>query len=317
MLNTINLFIKILLICYNIRDMEKKKTIEGFLLVIATYVIWGVFPLFWVLLDHVSPIETIMQRIFWSFVVTGIGLYVFMDYKSFHKKLKQMWKEKTPFIISILCSFLIAINWGTYIYAVVTDRVLDASLGYYINPIVTIALGALFLKEKLIRSQKLAILISFLGVLVVIFYSGKLPWISIVLPLSFATYSLLKKKLDLKPMESLFLECLFLMPIVIPYLIYLHINNSSSFAIDMTGLLLVISGPVTLLPLFLYAAALRRIKLSDVGITQYLSPTIAFSIGYFVLHEEANVSYLVALILIWIGIILYIKSLFAKKEKIE
>ncbi len=293
---------------------EKAKTIQGLLLGTATYVIWGVLPLFWVLLSHVNPVETIFQRIFWSFISTGLILFLFLDYKAFLKKIRAMWHEKSQFFLSLACSLLIACNWGVYIWAVVNNMVLDASIGYYINPISTIALGALILKEKLNRTQKLSVLISALGVLVIIVYNGYLPWVSIVLPISFSMYSLAKKKLKLEPMESLFLECFLLMPIVIPALLYFHFTGMSSFAFDKTGLLLLISGPLTALPLYLFAAAVKRINLSDVGIIQYLSPTISFCIGYFVLHETSNISYAIALGLIWIGIFLYLKGFFVNEE---
>ncbi len=292
---------------------EKSNTIQGILLVCATYILWGLYPLFWVLLNHVNPIEIIFHRIFWSFVSTGIVLFVFLDYQSFLTKLKLMWQDRRQFLIAVAGSFLISLNWGVYIWAVVNEKVLDASIGYYINPIFTIAMGAIILKEKLNKTQKLSVFISAMGVLVIIVYNGSLPWVSILLPLSFSLYSLSKKKLDLKPMESLFLECLILMPIVIPALGYFQVTGTSSFAFDKTGLLLMIAGPVTALPLYLFAAAVKKIKLSDVGIVQYLSPTIAFSIGYFVLHERVNISYFIALVLIWIGIILYIKSFFSKE----
>ncbi len=291
---------------------EKKNTIQGILLVCTTYLLWGLYPLFWVLLNHVNPIEIIFHRIFWSFIFTGIILFVFLDYKSFLKKVKTMWQDKTQFLIAVAGSILISLNWGVYIWAVVNQKVLDASIGYYINPIFTIAMGAIVLKEKLSKTQKLSVFISLLGVLVIIVYNGRLPWVSLLLPFSFSLYSLTKKKLDLKAMDSLFLECAILMPIVIPALGYFQFTGTSAFTFDKTGLLLVIAGPVTALPLYFYAAGVKKIKLSDAGIIQYMSPTIAFCIGYFVLHERVNVSYFIALGLIWIGIILYIRSFFTK-----
>ncbi len=294
--------------------IKKRETIEGIVFVIVTYIIWGLLPLYWVLLRDVDPIEILMQRIFWSFIATGLIL-LFIDFKGFIYKLKRMWRERTPFLLAVASGLVIGFNWTTYIWAMLNNKVLDASIGYYINPVFTIALGAIVLKEKLSKRQKFAIFISAIGVLVIIVYTGSLPWVSIILPLTFGTYGLIKKRLPLKALESLFFECGVLMPIVVPVLLYFQMHSMSSFGFNKTGLFLMISGPLTAIPLVLFAAALKRINLSDVGILQYLSPTISFCVGAFILGEPVNVSYLIALGLIWIGIIVYLSSFFDSSQK--
>lgn len=293
-----------------ISDRDRR---NGLLIAISCYLIWGAFPFYWKLLDGVNPFEILLHRVLWSLVFAASVTVIKGELKEFWAIVKTMWRERAPFLKMTMAGLLIMTNWGAYIYCVSTGRLLDAALAYFINPIISILLGFLILKERLSKLEILAIIISLSGVLVILIYNGELPLLSLSMAFTFAFYSLIKKKIVLKPLHSLFFENTVLMPIVIPALCYFHFQGIGNYNFNVTGLFLSLGGVVTAVPLLLFAMALKKIDLSTMGFTQFLNPTIVFLLGIFVYHEPLNQAYLYAFLMIWLGIGLYIYSRFIKK----
>lgn len=258
---------------------QQKLYKAGLVYALLSYGTWGVFPLYWKLLLHVPPQQILAHRIVWSMLFLFIILAwrrekVFIQYLS------------SPRILGILflTGALIGCNWFTYIYAVNNGHIVDSSLGYYINPIVNILLGLIFLKEKLSRVQQTAVLFAFAGVAYLTFHFGRLPVISLILAFSFGIYGLLRKKANLHSMPGLMVETLLLAPVALWFLWHVNSKGTGVFIhySVLSDLLLILGGPVTALPLFWFGIAATRIPLSTLGFIQYLAPTIQLLIGIFV-----------------------------------
>lgn len=246
----------------------------------------------------------------WSLVFSALVIVYKGEGGLFINSCREMYRAKLPFIKMTSAALMIMINWGTYIYCVANGRVLESALAYFINPMLSILLGFVILKERLKKLEFLAIFISLSGVLIILVYNGTLPLLSLTMAIPFSLYGLIKKGAPLSPLHSLLFENLVLMPVVVPALLYLHFTGQGHFNFDMTGLLMVLGGPVTAIPLILYALALTKIELSSMGFLQFMSPTLLFLLGVFVYHEPLNEAYLYAFILIWTGIGIYIYSRF-------
>lgn len=249
----------------------------------------------------------------WSLVFAAGITILRGELGEFLSTVKSMYAERAAFFKMTAAGLLIMTNWGAYIYCVSTGRLLDAALAYFINPIISILLGSLILKERLSKLEIFAIFAALSGVFVILIYNGKLPILSLMMAFTFAFYGLIKKKIVLKPIHSLFFENAVLMPIVIPALLYLHLNSMGHFNFDSIGLFLSLGGPVTAIPLMLFAYALKKIDLSTMGFIQFLNPTIVFLLGIFVFQEKLSLPYLYAFMLIWTGIAIYVYSRFIKK----
>ncbi|MEI8047602.1 MAG: EamA family transporter RarD [Bacteroidota bacterium] len=285
---------------------QQKLYKSGLVYALLSYGIWGVFPLYWKMLLHVPPQQILAHRIVWSLLFLLIVLAwrrdrVFLHYLT------------SPRILGILLltSALIGGNWFVYIYAVNNNHIVDASLGYYINPIVNILLGVVFLKERLSRLQIIAVSFAFAGVAFLTFHYGKLPVISLVLAFSFGLYGLLRKKANLQSMPGLMVETLLLAPVALWYLWHMNTLGTASFGHEslLADILLVTGGPVTALPLFWFGIAATRIPLSTLGFIQYLSPTIQLLIGIFVFSEPFSAAYLISFGLVWTGLGIYTYSI--------
>ncbi len=285
---------------------QQKLYKSGLVYALLSYGIWGVFPLYWKMLLHVPPQQILAHRIVWSLLFLMIVLAwrrdrVFLQYLT------------SPRILGILLltSALIGGNWFVYIYAVNNNHIVDASLGYYINPIVNILLGVVFLKERLSRIQIIAVSFAFAGVAYLTFHYGKLPVISLVLAFSFGLYGLLRKKANLQSMPGLMVETLLLAPVALWYLWHMNSLGTASFGHEslLLDILLVTGGPVTALPLFWFGIAATRIPLSTLGFIQYLSPTIQLLIGIFVFSEPFSAAYLISFGLVWTGLGIYTYSI--------
>lgn len=237
--------------------------------------------------------------------------------KSIFNEITTLWKDKKSVLLLVLASFLITLNWLTYIIAVNTNHVLEASFGYYLNPIVTIILAVVFLKEKLTRTQTIACLCVG-GSLIYLFISlGSLPWISILLALSFGLYSLCKKKIVLSPKASLLIETAIVSPIALIYMGYLSSNNSITFYSFGTDTLiyLLLSGVITAVPLMLFAKGATAIPLYILGILQYLPPTMQFFIGIFVYGEVLSIQKLISFSIIWVAVAVFCYSAVVSMKK--
>ena len=285
---------------------QQKLYSSGLVYALLCYSFWGVFPLYWKLLSYVPAQQILAHRIIWSLLF----LMLILAWRRDRLFIKYLTHRRTLFTL-LLTSALIGGNWFTYIYAVNSNHIVDASLGYYINPIVNITLGVVFLKERLSRLQILAVVFAFAGVAYLTLHLGRLPLISLFLAFSFGIYGLLRKKANLQSMPGLVVETLLLTPFALWYLWYVNVQ-----AIDagvtyslLTGFLLILAGPVTALPMFWFGIAATRIPLSTLGFMQYLAPTLQLLIGIFVFGEVFNTAYMISFGLVWIGLAVYTFSM--------
>lgn len=285
---------------------QQKLYKSGLVYALISYGIWGVFPLYWKILLHVPSQQILAHRIVWSLLF----LFVILAWRRERLFLQYLSSPKTLGTL-ILTGALIGTNWFTYIYAVNNDHIVDASLGYYINPIVNVFLGTVFLKERLNRMQVIALAFAFAGVGFLTFHYGKLPIISLILAFTFGLYGLIRKKANLQSMPGLMVETLLLAPVALWYL--WHVNSQGIGAFSHQSLLfdalLILGGPVTALPLFWFGIAATRIPLSTLGFIQYLSPTIQLFIGIFIFSEPFNLAYLTSFMLVWVGLGIYTYSI--------
>ena len=273
-------------------------TQKGFILALATFIMWGVFPVFFKFIQGISATEVLAHRIIWSSVILFIVLIVTKKLTS----LKRIAKIKKVILTLAITGILIASNWGIFIYAINQNEILATSLGYFINPLFSILLGSIILKEELSWALKLSIFIVFIAIGVQIYSLGKLPFISIMLPLSFALYGLLRKRLGVRTFEGLFIETMILSPFALIYLIYLSLVSNSEFGLNFNGIMLFLSGFITILPLLTFNASTKYLKLSTIGFLQYISPTLSMLIAVFVYNETLDLYKIISFVLIWISL---------------
>ena len=272
----------------------------GLLFGLSSYVLWGLFPLYWPLLQPANPLEIVSHRAVWTLVFCLIILSLS---KQIHSTLQVMKNPKTMAAL-LLSTILISINWITYIWAVNHDHVVEAALGYYINPLIIIAFGVILLREKMRPLQWVAVAIAAIGVLVLTIDYGRLPWVAISLALSWGSYGLVKKKLNLGALEGLAIETLISFIPYVGYLIYLGNQGTGQFG-HSPGLtfLLISAGAVTAIPLLLFNGSTTRLPYSTIGLLQYITPTIQFSLGVWLRHEEMPAARWIGFIIIWCALI--------------
>lgn len=280
---------------------------RGILNAIVAYVIWGVFPLFWKLLEQVDSLEVLGSRVVWSCVITIIFIVVIGQKDKLLGDIRYLWGNKKQFLSLVAASLFISVNWYIYIWAVSNDQILQASLGYYINPLISVVFGLIFFKEKLAKSTVVAVCIAALGVIILTAQSGTIPWVALSLALSFAIYGVLKKKIVLEATRGLAIETLFIMPFALAYLVYIGLHGELSFLQTgiKTDLLLIISGALTAIPLVLFAKSAKQIPLYLLGFIQYLAPTLGLIIGVFVFKEPFATIDFIAFGFIWFALILF------------
>jgi len=269
----------------------------GVLFGIGAYSLWGIFPLYFPLLEPSSPVEILAHRIGWTLVVVLLVLVL-------RRRLGEMLaaaRDRRILLLLAAASLLIAINWVVFIYAATTDRVLEAALGYFINPLVSVAFGMLVFGERLRRAQGAAVALGAAAVVVLTAYYGGFPWIALVLAFSFGTYGLLKKLAGVGAAEGLALETLLLIVPALVYLVVVWAQGDATFGTEGAGhaLLLAASGPLTALPLLLFAACVIRVPLSTVGLLQYLAPVLQFLVGWLIVSEAMPTSRWIGFGLVW------------------
>ena len=292
-------------------------TKKSLIAILICYFSWGFFPIYFKLLKSIDSYEVLVMRVLCSFIFMILVVFLAKNKNNIFKEIKELWQSKKNFSLLVIASFLITANWLTYIIAVNTNHVLEASFGYYLNPIVTIILAVIFLKEKLTRVQTIACICVGISLLYLFISLGSLPWISILLALTFGLYSLCKKKIILSPKASLLIETAIVSPIAIIYMLYLGSSNNITFYnSDTTTLIaLLLSGAITAIPLLLFARGAIDIPLYILGILQYLPPTIQFFIGIFVYGEELNVEKLISFSIIWVAVAVFCYSAFTSMKK--
>ena len=268
----------------------------GLLYGVSAYVLWGTFPLYWPLLEPASPLEIVSHRAAWTSVFCILVL-------SYQKQLRQMFKlmeTKRVFLRLTAASALISVNWLVYIWATNNGHVVEAALGYYINPLIIIAFGVLLLKERMRRLQWFAVGLGFIGVVVLTFDYGRLPWIALALAISWGSYGLIKKQLNLGAVEGLAIETLISFIPYAGYLFYLGSKGQGQWGHNLgLTLLLTGAGAVTAIPLLLFNGSATRLPYSTIGLLQYITPTLQFSIGVWVRHEAMPAARWIGFVIIW------------------
>lgn len=280
---------------------------------VAAYGIWGLFPLYWPLLEPAGAVEILAHRIVWSLVTMGL-LTVTLGRAA---RLRQIVRTPRTRRLLTLGGLVIALNWGMYIWAVNNEHVVEAALGYFINPLVTVLMGVLILKERLRTLQWVAIGLAVVAVVVLTVGYGSPPWVSLVLACSFGTYGLAKKKADAGAIESLTFEAAVLTPVAAGYVAYLMVIGASDFETHGIGhaLVLTTAGIVTAVPLICFGAAATRLPLVSIGLLQYLTPVLQFLLGVVLFHEPMPVARWIGFGLVWIALMVFTAETIAHHRK--
>jgi chloramphenicol-sensitive protein RarD len=276
---------------------------RGLLLGTAAFAMWGLFPLYWPLLEPTGAGEILAQRIVWSLLITGALLLA----TGRAVALRTMWATPRVRYLMLVAGVVICFNWGTYIWGVNNGHVVETSLGYYINPLVTVLLGVVVLKERLRRWQWTALAIAVLAVLVLSVQVGHPPWISLILAFSFGTYGLVKKQVSVGPVEGLTYEGLVLAPVALGYIVWLGYSGQStawSHGAGHVGLLAG-TGLITAAPLLCFAGAANRIPLTTLGLLQYIAPTIQLFLGVVVFAEPMGALRWIGFSLVWVALTIF------------
>jgi len=288
---------------------EQKK---GILYALTAFGIWGFFPVYFKAVGHVAPLEIVCHRIIWSVPLTALLITIGRAWPVLRAGLK----SRRVIGTLLTSALLVAANWYVFIYAVSTGRVLEASLGYYINPLINVLLGLLLLRERLNPRQLLAVLFAAAGTLNLAVQHGSVPWISLTLALSFGLYGFLRKTVAIDALSGLFVETSLLGPLAAGYVIWLGYQGTVAFgAIDgrTTGLLLL-AGVLNSTPLLAFTGAARRLPYSTVGLCQYLTPTLHFSLAVFAYQESFTTAHLVTFGFIWTGLAIFITDSLAHQR---
>lgn len=278
---------------------------KGVLFALGAYVIWGFLPIYWKQIEDVSSYEIIAHRILWSFVFMILFIVAAGRWLYFREDLKFIFSNKKKVAALFLASATITTNWLIFIIAVQTGHILDASLGYYINPLISVLLGFIILGEKFSRVGWIAIFLVFVGVFYLAVGLGSAPWISFVLALSFSLYGLIKKTINLDAVYAMAVETFVLAPFALIYIIYIGVAGAGDFGINTASLWMVGSGIATVIPLLLFSLGVQKIRLSLIGFLQYFAPTLMLIIGVFMYDEAFTRVHQIAYIFIWGGLILY------------
>ncbi len=280
-----------------------EENLTGTWYAVTAFGLWGILPIFWKLLTEISPYEIVAHRVVWTCLFCACLLFL----RRRLARVREIFTSKAKMRGLLLAAFLLGVNWLTFVYSVNSNQVLDASMGYYINPLVSVFLGLLVLKEKVNRWQKISILLAFTGVLIIAFQYGKIPWIALTLAFTFGLYGLIKKTGGVDAITGLTIETLLMIPAALGFILLTAVNGKGVIVTGplTTFLLLMSTGAVTAVPLLFFAGAAQRIPLSRVGFIQYLTPTCFFLLGRFVFHETFSLVQLVSFIFIWIALIIY------------
>jgi chloramphenicol-sensitive protein RarD len=290
------------------------KVNKGLLFGVSAYIIWGLLPLYWKLVEEASAYEILAHRGIWS-------LLICLSLLALRKQLKsayEMVRSSRTLSLLFLASGLLTINWGVYIWSVTVNRVVEAALGYYITPLINVTFGVLLLREKLRPAQWIAVALAAAGVVILTLGYGSLPWIALVLAISWGSYSLIKKSLNLGALETLSLETLFAF---LPNLLFLFIiqgNGSAEFGSTWSiSLLLFGAGAATVIPLLLFNGSTTRLPLSTVGLLQYITPTIMFFIGIYINNEDISTTKVIGFAFIWLALAVLSRDLYRSSRPLD
>ena len=276
---------------------------KGIIYGIGAYAMWGFFPIYWKLLHHVPALQLLGHRIFWSFVFLALLLLAVRLWRDFRAVL-----TRKMLGIYTIAAVLLAVNWLTYVWAVNAGFIVETSLGYFINPLLSVLLGVLILRERLRLTQWIPLGLAAAGVIYLTVVYGQLPWIALTLAFSFGFYGLVKKLAPLSSLFGLTLETGILLVPAILYLVYEQVRGSGAFLHTGLGsdLLMIGAGIATTIPLLLFASAARQIPLTTVGLLQYIAPTIQFLLGVFVYRESFDHQHLIGFGMVWVALVIFL-----------
>jgi chloramphenicol-sensitive protein RarD len=276
---------------------------RGLLLGAGAYALWGLFPLYWPLLEPAGAVEILAHRIVWSAVTMLVVITLWRR----RARVRAVLEDRRATVLLTVAAVTISFNWATYIWGVNNGRVVEAALGYFINPLVTVLMGVLILQERLRSLQWVAMGIATVAVVVLTIDYGRPPWVALVLAFSFGTYGLAKKQAGVDAVESLTFETLLLAPVALGYILFLVATGDSSFGTHGLGhaLLFTTTGIVTAVPLLLFGAAAIRVSMVSLGLLQYLAPTIQFALGVFVFHEDMPPGRWAGFTLVWLALLIF------------
>ena len=283
---------------------------------LTVYVMWGFFPIYWKLLQDVPALQVIGHRIGWSFLLLMTVILFTKQWKDFRSVALK------PKIIGIyaIAGILLSVNWLIYVWGVNSGFIVETSLGYFINPLISVLLGVVFLHERLRAMQWIPIGLAAAGVIYLTVTYGRLPWIALSLAFSFGIYGLVKKLAPLGSLYGLTLETALVFPIAFVYLAFVEFTGTGAFLQNslLTDILLIGTGLVTSIPLLLFASAVRQIPLTMIGILQYIAPTLQFLIGVFLYHEAFDQSRLIGFSLVWLALIIFwVENYFANRVPVQ
>ena len=284
------------------KSTENQDTPKGLVLAVTAYVLWGFLPLYMKAVAFIPSAEIVAHRVIWSVPVAGLVLIVMRRTKDLRAALA----NPRMLGMALLTAALISVNWLIYVWAIANGNALDTALGYYINPLFSIALGSILLRESLTRTQLAAVGLAAAGVLVLIIEAGSVPWVALGLTVSWGFYAFFKRSLPIGPNQGFLLEVLILVPFALGYAAWLGVTGQGHFlaAPQTTGLLLA-AGVVTAVPLLFYANGAKLVRLSTMGILQYIAPTMIFLIAVFLFGEEIDRGRMLAFPLIWAALVVY------------
>ncbi|MEZ9073877.1 EamA family transporter RarD [Vibrio splendidus] len=282
---------------------EQQRTRQGVLLAVGAYTMWGIAPIYFKSLSDVSPLEILSHRVVWSFFLLAFLLHIGHSWR----KVRDTLTSKPKMLYLVATSILVGANWLIFIWAVNSNHMLDASLGYYINPLINVLLGMLFLGERLRKLQWFAVALAAIGVLIQLIAFGSVPIVAIALAFSFGFYGLLRKKVSLEAQTGLFIETLVMLPLAATYLLFIADSPTSDFSMNpmQLNLLLVAAGVITTIPLLCFTGAATRLKLSTLGFFQYIGPSLMFLLAVLIYGEAFTSDKAITFAFIWGALVIF------------
>ncbi len=293
-------------------DKHSEEAARGFAFAFGAYLLWGIQPIFMKAVAHIPAFEVVAHRILWSVPIAGVVLLLLGRTAD----LKAALRSPRTLAMAAVTAAIITVNWTIYTWAIAVDRAVDTALGYYINPLVSVLMGAVLLGERFTAPQIVALALAVLAVVVLTIESGGIPWISLALAITFAIYGYLRKTLPIGPSQGFFLEVLILCVPCLIYIVWLQLDGTGHFlpSQPVDFFLLLACGPITATPLLFYAFGAKLLRLSTLGLMQYMAPTMVLILAVFVFGEPFHMIHAVAFGLIWLALIIYSWSMFANRS---
>ena len=285
---------------------------KGILLALSGYLMWGCFPIYWALLNHVNPSEVLVHRMLWSVPVLFFLVY---SKPSWRVNFKESLSSRKELLFLLITAILITINWGGYILAVNLGRVVEASMGYFLSPVLNMIGGYFFFHERISKLKQLAVLFATVGALFYVFSGDSFPWLGFLVGFTFSAYGIARKAMTSSAVPGLYIETLILLPFFLVFSIWFYLNfDVSFFNVDIsTDILLFLAGAVTVVPLALFNAGAKLLPMTTVGILFLITPTLQFLVGYYLQNEAVNSNQLIGFVGVWAGLIMYSYGLIKEK----